>query len=90
MITVSFMLQLPSLALHQLPTSAKFRCLCLVLLAMEKLVVAVLVAIRFNSGSAEDSGVVLFSVGFYLVVSRRYPKSVLQSAPQLQLYAGSH
>jgi len=36
-------------------------------------VVAVLVVIRFNSGSAEDSGVVLFSVVF-THVSRRYPQ----------------
>jgi len=91
MITVSFY-AVPSLAhfinFRHLPNSAV--CVWAAAGNGKALVVAVLVAIRLILAVREDSGVVLFSVGFYLVVSRRYPKSVLQSAPSASVICCSH
>lgn len=78
MITVSFYAAIAVIG----PTLSNFHDICQIplfvfglLLAMEKrwwwlfwLLSVLILAVR------EDSGVVLFSVGFYLVVSRRYPQ----------------
>lgn len=78
MITVSFYAAIAVIG----PTLSNFHDICQIplfmfglLLAMEKrwwwlfwLLAVLILAVR------EDSGVVLFSVGFYLVVSRRYPQ----------------